>query len=398
MTAAPPRRLSARRPGPAAAALLAGLALLFAALPGRAFETQARAAFVLDYGTGTVLLDKNGDEPLPPASMSKLMTLVMLFEAIESGRVSMDTPFSVSSKARAMGGSTMFLNERDRPTARELILGIIVNSGNDASVVVAEGLAGTEEAFARQMTERARALGLTATNLVNASGWPHPEQRMSMRDLAMLAVHIIRDFPELYPMFAIREYDYKNRSPQNRFNRNPLLALDIGADGLKTGHTSEAGFGLVGSAVQNGRRIVFAITGLPDERTRREESERIINWAFRQFVEREIAPAGQRIAEAPVWMGAEPAVGLVAERDLRVILPALGQEGASARVEFTGPLPAPVAKGQRIAELVITVPELPETRVPLVAEADVPRGGFLVRMQAAARVLFDRYAAPALGL
>jgi D-alanyl-D-alanine carboxypeptidase (penicillin-binding protein 5/6) len=377
---------------------LAVAAALSAAMPAHAFETRATAAYVLDFNTGTVLLDKNGDVPVPPASMSKLMTLNMLFEAIADGRVSMDTPFAVSSRAKAMGGSTMFLDERDRPTARELILGIIVNSGNDASVVVAEGLAGTEEAFGRQMTARARALGMTGTTLVNASGWPHPDHRMSMRDLVVLTDHMIREFPELYTFFRETEYDYKNRSPQNRFNRNPLLRLDIGADGLKTGHTSEAGFGLVGSAVQGNRRVIFAITGLANDRERAEESERIVNWAFRQFVERQIVPAGVPLAEAPVWMGAAPAVGLVAAEDVRLVLPALTQDGVEARVVLRGPLEAPVAEGQPVAELVVTVPELAERRIPLYAAADVPRGGMMVRLAAAARVLWERWASPALGL
>ncbi|MCL4186046.1 MAG: D-alanyl-D-alanine carboxypeptidase [Rhodobacteraceae bacterium] len=385
-------------PAPHRLVLALAIAVL-AALPARAaFETRATAAFVLDYATGTVLLDKNGDRPVPPASMSKLMTLFMLFEAIDDGRVPPETPFSVSGKAKAMGGSTMFLDERDRPTARELILGIIVNSGNDASVAVAEGLAGTEEAFARLMNERARALGLTGTNLVNASGWPHPEHRMSMHDLVRVAELMIREHPDLYRLFAETEYDYKGRSPQNRFNRNPLLALGVGADGLKTGHTAEAGFGLVGSAVQGGRRVIFAITGLPSDRERREESERIINWAFRQFVERQVAPAGRRVAEAPVWMGAAPTVGLVPAAEVKVILPALSQDAVTAQVVLRGPVAAPVVAGQPLAELVVTAPELPERRFPLYAEADVPRGGLLVRLRTAIAVLYDRFAGPVAGL
>jgi len=265
-------------------------------------------------------------------------------------------------------------------------------------VVVAEGLAGTEEAFARLMNERARALGLTGTNLVNASGWPHPEHRMSMHDLARLAELMIREHPELYRLFAETEYDYKGRSPQNRFNRNPLLALGVGADGLKTGHTSEAGFGLVGSAVQGGRRVIFAITGLPSDRERREESERIINWAFRQFVERQVAPAGRRVAEAPVWMGAAPTVGLVPAAGVKVLLPALSQDAVTAQVVLRGPVAAPVTAGQPLAELVVTAPDLPERRFPLYAEADVPRGGLLVRLRTAIAVLYARVAGPAAGL
>jgi D-alanyl-D-alanine carboxypeptidase (penicillin-binding protein 5/6) len=180
---------------------------------------------------------------------------------------------------------------------------MVVNSGNDACVVVAEGLAGTEDAFARQMTERAKALGMTASVFANASGWPDPSQRMSMRDLGLLANRLIQEFPEYYPVFGETEFMYKERSPDNRFNRNPLLKMGIGADGLKTGHTSEAGYGLVGSAKQGDRRVIFAITGLTSDKARAEEAERIIAWAFRQFAEKTVAKAGTRVAEAEVFLG-----------------------------------------------------------------------------------------------
>ncbi|TAG14149.1 MAG: D-alanyl-D-alanine carboxypeptidase, partial [Rhodobacterales bacterium] len=283
--------------------LLACLALVCAALPARAFDTQATAAWVYDMSTGTVLMDHNADAPVPPASMSKLMTINMLFEALRDGRVTMETEFAVSSRAKAMGGSTMFLQETDRPTVSELIHGMIINSGNDACVVVAEGLAGTEEAFSAQMTERGRALGMTASTFANASGWPDPNHRMSMRDLGILAQHLIEDFPEYYPIFAETEFNYKDRAPANARNRNPLLELGVGADGLKTGHTQEAGYGLVGSAKQGDRRVIFAITGLPSEQARAEESERIVAWAFRQFSEKTVAKTGVRVAEAEVHLG-----------------------------------------------------------------------------------------------
>ncbi|PZQ96939.1 MAG: D-alanyl-D-alanine carboxypeptidase [Cereibacter sphaeroides] len=365
------------------------LSALFA-LPANAFETRATAAWVFDDTTHTVLMDKNATVALPPASMSKLMTLYMLFEALKDGRVTMDTTFAVSSRAKAMGGSTMFLNELDRPTVRDLIHGIIINSGNDACVVVAEGLAGTEEAFAAQMTERAKALGMTQSTFANASGWPDPRHRMSMRDLGIVAQRIIEDFPEEYAIFAQTEFNYKDRAAANRFNRNPLLKLNIGADGLKTGHTEEAGYGLVGSAVQGGRRVIFVITGLESDTARAEEAERIVNWAFRQFVQKTVAKAGQRIAEADVWLGSAPTVGLVPAQDISLLVPALVQEGVSAEVSYTGPLQAPLEAGQQVAELVIKVPDLPESRVPLVTETAVDRAGILSRLETAARVLFAR--------
>ncbi len=370
------------------------LALVLAALPARAFETAATAAWVYDMTTGTVLMDKNADQPVPPASMSKLMTINMLFEALKDGRVTMDTTFAVSDKAVQMtrdGGSTMMLQHDDRPTVEELIHGMIINSGNDACVVVAEGLGGTEEAFAQQMTLRAPAIGLTNSTFINASGWPADGHRMSMRDLGILSKRLIEDFPEYYPVFGMTEYTYKDRSPDNRFNRNPLLKLGIGADGLKTGHTSEAGYGLVGSAKQGDRRIVFAITGLPSDQARAEEAERIVGWAFRQFSEKTVAKTGVRIAEAEVHLGDADMVGLVPAEDVKLLVPALVQDSVTAEVVYNGPLIAPVVKGSAVAELIIHAPDLPDRRVPLVAEADVGKAGFLKRVTTAAGTLYGDY-------
>jgi len=364
---------------------------LVIALPAQAFETRAAAAWVYDLTTGTVLLEKNADQPLPPASMSKLMTLNLLFEALRDGRVTLDTPFAVSARAKAMTGSTMFLNEMDRPTVNDLIHGIIINSGNDATVVVAEGLAGSEDAFAAQMTARAKALGMANSTFANASGWPDPNQRMSMHDLGLLASRLITEFPEYYPIFALTENDYADRAPDNRFNRNPLLRLNIGADGLKTGHTEEAGYGLIGSAVQGERRVVIAITGLTSEKERAEESERLITWAFRQFSLKTVVKAGARVAEAEVWIGDAATVGLVSAQDVRRLLPAEVQGQISAEVVYTGPLLAPIAAGAKVAELVVHVPGLPDAHLPLVAETAVGKGGFLTRLGTAVQVLRARY-------
>jgi len=378
--------------------MLYRLILVFAtllALPAQAFDTRATAAWVFDETTQTVLLAKNADQPLPPASMSKLMTLNMLFEALQDGRVTMDTTFAVSTKARSMGGSTMFLNEQDRPTVRDLIHGIIINSGNDACVVVAEGLAGTEEAFAAQMTERAKTLGMTQSTFANASGWPDPNHRMSMHDLGVIARRLIEEFPEEYTIFKETEFNYANRAEANRFNRNPLLKLNIGADGLKTGHTREAGYGLVGSAVQGNRRVIFVITGLESDTARAEEAERIVNWAFRQFVLKTVAKGGLRVAEAPVWMGRDSTVGLVPAKDVVLLVQASVQDGISAEVSFTGPLAAPLIAGQPVAELIVHVPDLPDARIPLVTEAAVNRAGFVGRLTTAAQVLYQRFLAEA---
>ena len=368
--------------------LATALLALGAGLPAQAFETRANAAWVFDVGTHAVLMEKNADQSVPPASMSKLMTVNMLFEALKDGRVTMDTTFGVSARAHAMGGSTMFLNEQDRPTVRELIQGIIVNSGNDACVVVAEGLAGSEDAFAAQMTERAKALGMTMSNFTNASGWPDPNHRMSMHDLGILALRLIEEFPEDYKVFAETEYNYADRAPDNRFNRNPLLKLGIGADGLKTGHTQEAGYGLVGSAVQGDRRVIVVISGLASEKERSEEAESLVNWAFRQFAQKTVAKAGVRVAEADVWMGSSPTVGLVPAKDVRILVPALVQDTMTAEVVYAGPLSAPLKAGQEVAKLVVHVPDLPDIEVPLVAEADIAKGGFFKRLTTAAQSVF----------
>lgn len=372
---------------------LAALAAL--ALPAAGFETRATAAYVMDQTTGTVLLKKNADVPLPPASMSKLMTLNMLFEALKDGRVTLGTQFSVSKKAMAMGGSTMFLNDRDRPTVEELIQGIIVQSGNDACVAVAEGLAGTEAAFAQLMTERAQSLGMDNSHFANASGWPDPEQRMSMHDLAILADHLLTEFPEYYHFFGQPEFEFDGRAPQNRFNRNPLLKLGIGADGMKTGHTQEAGYGLVGSAKQGNRRVIVVISGLNSEAERAEEGERLINWAFRQFVQKTVVAGGTKLADVPVWMGDARRVGLIAGEDIQLLVPAILNDEIKAEIEYQSPLPAPIAKGDTIGHLVIALPDMDEMRLPLVADHDVARGGFVPRLRSAATVLLRRLNAEA---
>ncbi|KEO51180.1 D-alanyl-D-alanine carboxypeptidase family protein [Thioclava pacifica] len=366
-----------------AATLIASLT----ALPAFAFDTKARAAWVYDLTTQTVLLAKNADIPIPPASMSKLMTLDLLFEALEDGRVTMDTTFPVSAHAQSMGGSTMFLNTTDRPTVRDLIQGIIINSGNDACVVVAEGLAGSEPAFADLMTERAHQLGMENSMFANSNGWPDPGQRMSVHDLGIIASRIITHFPQYYHFFSETHFNYKDRAPANAENRNPLLeikAADWKADGMKTGHTQEAGYGLVGSAVMGDRRIVFVLAGMPSEQARRQEGEAVANWAFRQFVMKDVAKAGTQLAEAPVWLGNKPSVGLAPETDLSLLIPAGAKDKVTAEAVFDGPVAAPIKQGQQIGKLVITVPGLDApTEVPLVATEDVKKGGFVVRVKAA---------------
>lgn len=365
-------------------------------LPAYAFETRASAAFVIDQNTGTVLLSKNADTPLPPASMSKLMTLYVAFEAIRAGQLSMTEQLPVSQHAMNYGGSTMFLRTGERVTVEDLIRGIIVLSGNDACAVIAEALSpdGTEAGFARMMTRRGIEMGLTNSTFMNSNGWPQAGHMMSARDLALLAHRLIVDFPEFYPMFSEKEFLFDPKESQNRFNRNPLLNMDIGADGLKTGHTQEAGYGLVGSAKQGQRRVIFVVAGMESQAARAEESEAIVNWAFRQFTERPMIRAGERLAEAPVWMGQSQWVGLVPAEDRTVLLPVLGANSIDAEVVFQSPVQAPIAKGDQLGELVFTPEGLEEVRIPLVAEEAVPSGGFVTRVTTAVRVLFNDLSAP----
>ncbi len=371
-------------------------ALLLSGVSASAFDTQASAAFVLDEKTGTVLLAKNADVPLPPASMSKLMTLYIAFEAVRDGRLRMDEELLVSAHANSFGGSTLFLRQGERVTVEDLLRGVIVLSGNDASVVLAEALSpdGTEAGFSRMMTQRAQQLGMSNSIFKNSSGWPADGHVMSMRDLTLLAQRIIEDFPDFYKMFAETEFLFDEAESSNRFNRNPLLPLNIGADGLKTGHTQEAGYGLVGSAKQGDRRVIFTITGLDTARARSEESEAIVNWTFRQFAEKTVTRAGAVIAPADVWMGASDTVGLMAKEDVTLLLPSTPGQDVTAEVVYTGPIEAPIVEGRQLAELIISPEGLPEHRIPLFAATAVPASGFVSRMLSVSQVLMGRLQTP----
>jgi D-alanyl-D-alanine carboxypeptidase (penicillin-binding protein 5/6) len=371
-----------------AASLIFGLATTSAF----AFDTKAKSAIVLDVGTNQTLMEKNADMALPPASMSKLMTLNMVFEALDDGRMTLDTVLPVSAHAKSYTGSTMFLNTRDRVRVEDLIRGVIVLSGNDASTVLGEAISpdGTERGFAQMMTERARQLGMTNSVFANANGWPAAGQRMSMRDLATLAHRLITVFPQYYGYFAETEFRFDDRAPDNRFNRNPLLKLNIGADGLKTGHTQETGFGLVGSAIQGNRRVIFVLSGVDTAAARADESERIVNWAFRQFAEKQLAEQGVRLAEAPVWMGAATSVGLATDQDIKLLIPALQGDQVKAKISYQGPIDAPIEAGTKLADLIVSVPGFADATYPLVATEAVSGAGFMVRIRTAATILMQQ--------
>ncbi len=365
------------------------LAAMSLALPAcaSAFETGATNALAVDHATGLVLFEKDADQPIPPASMSKLMTLYMLFEAIRDERVTLETRFSVSPAAQAMGGSRMFVEAGTEVPVADLIRGIIVQSGNDACVVVAEGLAGTETAFAASMTKRAVELGLEDTTLKNASGWPEEGHVMSARDLVLLSRRIIDEFPDFYEYFKETEFTWNGITQPNR---NPLLTLGIGADGLKTGHTSEAGFGLVGSAVQDDQRIVFMVSGLDSSTTRASETEALVKWGFTAFETIKFFTEGDVVTDAEVWLGEAPSVPLVAPANLQMLVPQDALNAVSARIVYDGPIEAPIALGAPVARLVVEVPGHETVGFDLVAGAQIARGGLLTRVSAAARLTRDR--------
>lgn len=348
--------------------------LTLSPLPAQAIETKAREALVVDYDTKTVLLSKKADDPMPTASMSKLMTAFMVFERLQDGRLSLGDKLPVSEKAWRKGGSKMFVRVGDEIAVRDLLRGIIVQSGNDACIVVAEAIGGSEENFAAMMTQRAKELGLKNSHFANATGWPHPNHYMSARDLATLADLIITRFPEYYGIFSEKSFVWSDIAQDNR---NPLLYRNVGADGLKTGHTEEAGYSLVASAKQEDRRVILVVNGLQSTKARSEEATHLMAWAFREFDNFQLLKAGQVVEEAPVWLGTEKTVGLTAERDLILTLPRSARRSMAAVVRYDAPIETPIRQGQRLGEITISSDGLEPHVVPLVAKNSVdPRAGF----------------------
>ena len=345
-----------------------------------AFETSAKAAYIIDLKTNAVLLSKNPDKPMQPASLSKLMTLNMAFEALKDGRLTLDDKLPVSRHAEKYKGSTMFLTTRHRPTVEELIKGVVVLSGNDASAVLAEALSpdGTENGFANLMNKRAKQLGMNNSTFGNSNGWPHPKQLMSAKDLAIIAARLITEFPEYYPYFAEREFTYDGITQPNR---NPLLKLGLGADGLKTGWTQKAGYGIVGSALQDGRRVVFVLTGIKSPQIRAREAEKINNWVFRQFSEKKLISSEKIIHMIPVHLGKKNLVRVKLEEDLMGLVPSMMDGEIKMEIRFSGPLTAPISEGDKVGEIIVTIPSLVSFSKPIVAAESVEDGGFFARLK-----------------
>jgi D-alanyl-D-alanine carboxypeptidase (penicillin-binding protein 5/6) len=341
-------------------------------------STAAPYAYILDGDTGLPLYSKKGDEPMVPASMSKLMLYYMVFERIKAGRLAMTDEFTVSEHAWRTGGagtdgSTMFLPLNSKANVQDLLKGAVIVSGNDACIVLAEGLYGSEEAYARQATARGRELGLTNSTFTNSTGLDDPRHRMSAHDIALLSFRLIKDFPEFYPMFSEPEFTF-NKTRQ--YNRNPLLRELEGADGVKTGHLSVSGYGLVGSAVREGKRRIIVLNGLASETARRQEGPRVMRSAFLDFTSATLVTKGAQVAVADVWLGEQAQVPLVAAEDYAIGLHLDAVDKIKGEVVFKGPLYAPVKEGDVVGELIITAPGTQTKRIPVAAGATVNQLGF----------------------
>ena len=352
-----------------------------AAFAQSAFDTEASHAVILDHATGEVLFSKNGAEPMAPSSMSKLMTALMVFEAVERGELSMDDTLPVNEEAwrrggAASGSSTMFLNVNSRASVSDLLRGIIVQSGNDACIVVAEALGGTESNFADIMTERAHELGLASANFVNSTGWPDEGHVISAEDLARLARYIIEAFPEFYAIYREPEFTYNGI---RQYNRNPLLGVFDGADGLKTGHTSVAGYGLVASAERDGQRRIIAFNGMESQSDRADEAERLMRAAFSQFEISQIVGAGDEVGAVEVYLGTAPRVSLRARDGLSIGGHRRDLDGARVEIVYDGPLRAPVMEGDAVGRLEVSLPDGRTRTVELEAAETVERLGVFGR-------------------
>ncbi|GGC53146.1 D-alanyl-D-alanine carboxypeptidase [Siccirubricoccus deserti] len=368
---AQPRRAGTPRPAPPPSSP--------ATTPLGPLDTQARQALIIDFDTDAVLLDKNADERMPPSSMSKLMTMYMVFDMLKQGRLKLDQELPVSERAWRMGGSKMFVQVGTTVPVAALMRGVIVQSGNDACVVFAEAISGSEQQFAEAMNDKARELGLTSSNFRNSTGWPDPEHRTTCRDLARLAKRIILDFPEYYPVYNERSFRWNDISQDNR---NPALSRVAGADGLKTGHTEEAGYGLTASAKRGERRLILVFNGLNSMRARAEESERLLEWGFREFENVVLFRAADVIEEVPVHLGDRRSVPLVGGRDVVVTLPKQWRRSLQARLRYDAPVAAPVLKGTELGRLEVSGQGVPPMSLPLMAGADVERLGLISRIPA----------------
>lgn len=359
--------------------LAAAVLLIAGAAQAQGIATAARHAILVEMETGDVLYSKDAATQFPPASMAKMMTVYLMFEQISEGSLSLDDTTVVSADAWKQWAGTeaslMFLGEGETVSVRDLLMGIVVSSGNDACTVAAQMLAGTEEAFALWMNEKARDLGMENSRFQNASGWPAPDQYTTAEDLAILAERTIRDFPDLYRFYAEKSFtygkDFRTGTPISQSNRNPLLYRMDGADGLKTGHTRAAGYGLAASAEREGRRLIAVVSGLESVRERARESQSLLEYGFRAFSTYALFEAGETVADAAVWLGEAGTVPLLVSEPVKLTLSRRDRAAMTVTLAYDSPIPAPVVKGQPVATIEVTAPGIQTVRVPVVAGADV---------------------------
>lgn len=371
---------------PAMLAVLFGLVLRPSEARAQIFQTAAVHAILIDAESGSVLFEKAADEPFSPASMAKLMTAEIVFRAIKEGRLSLDSEFTVTEDAwrrggAGGGGSSMFAQVNSRIKLSDLLRGLIVQSGNDAAITIAENMAGTEEAFAGMMNQRAKEIGLTRSTFRNATGYSAPDQKVTARDMARIAQYLIDTYPEFYKIYSEREFTWNKIKQQNR---NPLLTLDIGADGLKTGYLEESGYALTGSAVQNGQRLIMVVSGLKTARDRAAEARKLMEWGFRAFEPRQVFTANETVAEVSVFGGEKGSVPVVANKPVRLLLPRGASDRIGAKVVYQGPVVAPVEQGREVARLRVTRGDNIALEQPLYAGETVAAGTLSQRAMDAA--------------
>lgn len=349
-------------------------------------ESNAKQLILIDYETGDVLMEKNADERMPTSSMSKVMTIYMVFDALKKGNIKLQDTFLVSEKAWRMQGSKMFVPINEKVSVEDLIRGVIIQSGNDATIVLAEGLAGNEDAFAVAMNKKMKEMGMNNSHFKNASGWPDPEHYSTARDLAILSKRIVDDFPDYYGFFAEIEFTY-NKIKQG--NRNPLLYKNIGADGIKTGHTEDGGFGMMATGVNNGRRAILVINGLSNMQERADESSRLLQWGLTGFKNVTLFKdyESMELDRAPVVLGAATDVPVVASKSIPLTLPSLYDGDLNVEVNYKSPLVAPIRKGDEVGTIKVSVPNSKEVTLPLLAGADVAEMNSVLKMIVKARML-----------
>ena len=345
------------------------------------FQTAAPYAILIEADSGTVLFEKNADQPMYPSSMAKLMTAEVIFQAVKEGKLKLEDEATISENAwrkggAPSGGSTMYAALNSRVRVHDLIRSVVIQSGNDACIALAEALSGTELQFSILMNKRAKELGLAKSNFTNASGLPDPEMKVTARELALLAQHVIRAYPDFYPLFAEREFTWNKIRQQNR---NPLLTMGIGADGLKTGSAKDAGYGLVGSAVQNGLRLIVVVNGHKAAKERADEARKLLEWGFRGFEARLLFAEGETVGDAKLYGGQQSRVALIGNGAIRVLVPRGSSEKLLARIVYTGPVPAPVEKDQPIGKLKVWRNDQLTLEVPLKAAESIPRGSVTQR-------------------